>query len=87
MTTLHLRNGYQKSQASFRGNGRLARLELTYDGKPGEVLAVKDSAGEESYEVHPPAKVSVIRLIIRGVVPGARFDDTCVSEVYFDAAP
>jgi len=87
VTALHLRNGYQKSDGTFRNNGRVARLELTYDGRPGEVLAVKDSPGEERYDVHPPGKVTVIRLTIRAVVPGAKFEDTCVTEAYFDAEP
>ena len=87
VTSCAIATGYQASKNLFLQNSRPKRLQLIVDGHPTAVLNLKDEMGLQWFEI-PKLKLErpsthTISLKILEVYPGAKFQDTCISEVYF----
>jgi hypothetical protein len=79
--------GHQGSERLFRENARPKVIELSMDGKPRALLQLKDTMGLQQFDMPKLAlerpSEHTIRLKIVDVFPGTKFEDTCISEVYF----
>lgn len=82
---LDVYNGYQKDKASFVDNGApgMMRIELLGDG---QVLGQTEAACNDVCQVYVPVKkewkgMLALRITVLVVRAGARWKDTCISEV------
>lgn len=87
VTSCAIATGHQGSNKLFRQNARPRTLELVVDGRTVAKLELQDVMGLQWFEI-PKVKLArpskhVIALKIGEVYPGSKFQDCCISEVYF----
>ena len=76
-------NGYAKTPALYRANGRVKQAEIRTSGGYRKVIALKDTMEIQSIAISP-SKVSWIRLTILDVYPGTRGTDTCITTFHLN---
>lgn len=87
VTSCAIATGHQGSAKLFRQNARPRTLELVVDGRAVATLELQDDMGLQWFEI-PKVKLArpskhVIGLKIGEVYPGSKFQDSCITEVYF----
>jgi hypothetical protein len=89
MTKLIIINGYAKNDRAWSENSRVKTLELLVNGATRGFLRLKDSAAVQEFKVGPfypshehPAYT--VRLVIRDVYLGTKYQDTAISEIDLD---
>lgn len=85
ITDLYLFNGYRKSDAAWRGNGRVRGFDLYVNGKKVAALKLLDTKQYQSVRVPRtvlvPGKKTVLRLVLTGAYQGSgKATDTALSE-------
>jgi hypothetical protein len=90
-TQLTIYNGYQKSPKHYRNNGRVKQLRLLLNGEPKALLNLSDSRAAQEFEIGnlylpeykygEDAATVTIELEIVAVYPGAKWQDTAISEI------
>ncbi|MBR3520623.1 MAG: hypothetical protein IKN77_10995 [Paludibacteraceae bacterium] len=90
ITTIIVVNGYVKSGKAFKENSRVKKLKVYKDDKPIAILDLKDIMGEQRFKIgtlgdntqgSPDWK---LKFEIMEVYKGDKYDDTALSEIYFD---
>lgn len=81
-------NGYRKSRALWRENGRIRRLRLDVNGKPYGTITLADAYEHQKVDLGriplpPHDEVTVLRFTIQAVYPGTKGHDTALSEIAF----
>jgi hypothetical protein len=77
-------NGYAKSDAAFRNNGRVKRVTVeTGDGVKAS-FALKDQREFQEIRLPRIARARWVQVTIEEAYPGARSSDVCLSEVGVD---
>lgn len=94
ITDIHIANGIVRTAKAWNENGRVKRLEVQVNGKTHAFLNLKDECSDQRFEVptigyadrdHLEGKPDlVIRFIIREVYPGTKYEDTGISDIYFN---
>ena len=90
VTAILIYNGYMKSQAAWKKNSRVRHLLLSVNGTPYARLALKDSQALQTFTLPAPlgrtadGKDLVLRFEIASVYRGTAYDDTALTELYFD---
>ena len=86
ITEIHVVNGYVKSQAAWKNNSRVKRLKVYVNGQPLAILNLEDSRSDQTFEIEPLTfkQQWTMRFEILEVYEGDKFDDTALSEIYFD---
>ncbi|MEE3484625.1 MAG: hypothetical protein VZQ98_09930 [Bacteroidales bacterium] len=90
ITTIIVVNGYVKSQKAFKENSRVKKLKVYKDNKPIAILDLKDIMGEQRFEIGtlgdntPGSPDWKLKFEIMEVYKGDKYDDTALSEIYFD---
>ena len=99
ITTIIVATGYVKSEKAYRENSRVKKLKMYIDDKPIAVLNLEDCRREQIFEFEPigrkPAENAdwdelnklprwTLKFEILEVYPGDKYDDTAISEIYFD---
>lgn len=90
-------NGYVKSDEAWKENSRVKKLKMYVNGKPYAMLNLEDSKKEQIFNVetigHGDRKniealkkkpESSIKFEIADVYPGEKYEDTAITEIYFD---
>ncbi len=88
-------NGYVKSAKAWKNNSRVKTLKMYIDGKPYALLELKDIMGEQSFHFPPigndpnqeqeeDVPDRTLKFEIVDVYKGDKYDDTAISEIYFD---
>jgi hypothetical protein len=82
LDTLEITNGLTASQSLFRANSRIKKLDLSINGGDPQSVELPDQMDPFDIKL-PDSKepVRTIRLTIREVYPGAKYQDTCISRV------
>lgn len=92
ITSVLILNGYTKTEATWKANGRVKKLRMYYDGEPYAILNLEDTRSLQMFEVGllghradavPPA-VWTLKFEILEVYPGEKYQDTAITELYFD---
>lgn len=81
---LGIRNGYCKSETSYRNNGRIAELSIAVnDSEPFTVTIPDERLERHNFEIPLPGtpEVKTLTLTIKKVYPGAKHSDTAISEL------
>lgn len=76
--SLSFGNGYARSHALYRANGRVKQAEIRTNGGYRKVVVLKDKAEIQSIAISP-SKIEWVRLTILDVYPGTQGMDTCVT--------
>ncbi|MCR5455275.1 MAG: hypothetical protein K6F33_09845, partial [Bacteroidales bacterium] len=86
ITEIKVVNGYNKSEAAWKNNSRVKTLKVYKNGKPFAILNLRDDRSIQVFEVEPltDTKVWTMRFEIVDVYKGDKWDDTAISEIYFD---
>ena len=91
ITTVLIHNGYVKNWEVWRDNARVKKLLMYYNDKPYVVLNLQDTMNLQSfnvgilgYEDKDSAPAWSIKFEILEVYPGKKYEDTAITEIYFD---
>jgi hypothetical protein len=89
ITDIMIFNGYVKSDKAWAENSRVKKLKLTINGKDYAMLSLADARAQQIFKVDPLGRRKdgqdlVLRFTIEEVYPGSKYDDTCITEIYFD---
>jgi hypothetical protein len=97
ITEIIIINGYVKSDKAWRENSRVKKLKMYIDNKPYAILNLFDSKAEQHFKVKPlgvskridyeamkKMPVWTMRFEIMDVYKGDKYDDTAITEIYFD---
>ena len=91
ITDVIILNGYVKDEATWKNNGRVKKLLMYYNEKPYAILNLKDSrdcqrfdVGILGYKDKETAPDWNIKFEILEIYPGEKYQDTAITEIYFD---
>jgi len=82
LDTLQITNGLTVSDALFRANNRIKKLDLSVNGGAPVTVQLPDQM--DPFDIKLPetkAVVRTIRLTVREVYPGTKYQDTCVTRI------
>ena len=97
ITKVIIVNGYVKSEKVWRENSRVKKLKMYIDNEPLAILKLEDSRNEQSCDFEPIGNSNrdnwdemkldpwwTMTFEILEVYPGEKYDDTAITEIYFD---
>ena len=92
ITTVKILNGYVKNEKVWKENARVRQLKMYYLGKPYAILDLEDTRNLQYFNVgvlgHGPLDEDStnwkLRFEILEVYEGEKYEDTVISELYFD---
>ena len=89
VTEITVYNGYGKSLKAWNDNARVQQLKMYVNDQPFAMLNLEDTRGPQSFpfEELQSKKENVdlsLRFEIASVYPGDKWEDTAISEIYFD---
>ena len=95
VTTFNIANGYVKSEQAWKDNTRVKKLKVYYNDEPLAILLLEDIRGVQEFKFDPLGYGKedrentslpwwTLRFEILEVYPGEQYDDTAISEIYFD---
>lgn len=90
VTDILIYNGYLKSEAGWKKNSRVKRLKLSVNGRPFVILDLRDTRALQTFKLPGPlgrtsnGKDMVLRFEILDVYKGDAYDDTAITELFFD---
>ena len=81
LAALSLINGYNDDASLFKKNNRIKSVELLINGKVKELITLADIVDEKRYFLNYEKPVKTLKLTIKSVYKGTKYDDTCLSFV------
>jgi hypothetical protein len=97
ITEIIIVNGFVKSEKSWKDNSRVKKLKMYIDDKPFAILNLADSRQEQHFKFEPLGYSDrqdweelqkkpwwTIKFEILDVYKGDKYDDTAITEIYFD---
>ncbi|MBR5864650.1 MAG: hypothetical protein IKY89_00085 [Alistipes sp.] len=92
ITTVLIHNGYVKNWEVWYDNARVKRLLMYYNDEPYAILNLQDTMGLQSFDVgilgheerSDASPAWSIKFEILEVYPGKKYEDTAITEIYFD---
>ena len=91
ITTVLIHNGYVKNWEVWYDNARVKKLLMYYNDEPYAILNLQDTMGLQSFDVgvlgyedRDSAPAWSIKFEILEVYPGKKYEDTAITEIYFD---
>jgi hypothetical protein len=97
ITEIIIVNGYVKSEQTWKDNSRVRKLKMYVDEKPFTILNLFDSRQEQHFKFEPLGYGDrqdweqlqkkpwwTIKFEILDVYKGEKYDDTAITEIYFD---
>lgn len=88
--TVNISNGLVTSERAWRANNRVKHLRMDENGVPVAVLELADSMADQSFKLprlfghRADGEPMRLTFTILDVYPGERFDDTVITEIWFD---
>ena len=95
ITKIVVVNGYVKSESAWKNNSRVKTLKVYIDNEPYALLSLSDERSEQYFKLTTPigndpaesdknGKEWTIKFEILEVYKGDKYDDTVITEIYFD---
>jgi|688.fasta_scaffold12625_5 hypothetical protein len=88
--TIKISNGLVTSEAAWRANNRVKRILVSENGLPVLELTLSDTMDDQTFELprlfgqRADGQPMDLSFTILEVYPGERFDDTVITEIWFD---
>ncbi len=79
LTAISIKNGHHKSDQLYTKNNRVKQMELLINGKDKRLINLADMPTEKRYLLEYKKPISSIKLTIKAVYKGSKYDDTCIS--------
>jgi hypothetical protein len=89
ITAIIVANGYMKTAEAWTNNNRVKALKLYLNGEPYGILNLSDTRTDQVFEIgtfgrRQDGKDLVLTFEILNVYKGAKYNDTAITEIYFD---
>jgi hypothetical protein len=89
VTKIIISNGYMKSEAAWKNNNRVKKMNFYVNGKLYGVLNLEDSRTDQVFDIgtfghNKNGTDLIMRFEILEVYKGDKFNDTAITEIYFD---
>ena len=89
ITEIIISNGYMKSEETWKNNNRVKKLKLYVNGVPFGILNLKDSRTDQYFSVgtlghNKNGTDLILKFEILEVYKGSKYNDTTITEIYFD---
>lgn len=89
ITKIIISNGYMKSDTAWKNNNRVKKLKFSVNGKPFGILNLEDSKSDQTFDLgtfghNKNGTDLVLKFEILEVYKGEKFNDTAITEIYFD---
>ena len=89
ITSVIISNGYIKTDEAWSNNNRVKKLKMYVNGQPFAMLNLEDSRSDQVFETgivehNPDGTDLVLRFEIVEVYKGSKYNDTAITEIYFD---
>lgn len=97
ITKIIVVNGYVKSEKVWKENSRVKKLKIYIDNKPYAILNLADTRQEQTFSFDPIGNGDrenweklkskpwwTMKFEIMDVYKGEKYDDTAITEIYFD---
>ncbi|MCE1246340.1 MAG: hypothetical protein LWY06_06830 [Firmicutes bacterium] len=76
-------NGNAKDNSTYRDYNRVRKAILQFDDGSQKIIELHDNMNTQWFDVNPPAKCKSVKLIIKSVYRGLKYNDTCISDILF----
>ena len=91
ITGINILNGYVKSNKAWSENTRVKSLKVYYNDRPLCILELQNSRSLQYFGIDDllegyTSHISKLRFEILEVYPGTKYQDTVISELYFNSA-
>ena len=93
VTDIIIANGCVQSEALFHANSRVKKFKVYYNDEPIAILNLRDVMGLQTFNIgtlgygwedEKNAKDWTLKFEIMEVYPGSKYEDTAISELYFN---
>ncbi|MFN4975007.1 MAG: NADase-type glycan-binding domain-containing protein, partial [Bacteroidota bacterium] len=89
VTKIIISNGYMKSETAWKNNNRVKKLTLFVNGKIYGVLNLEDSRSDQVFDIGTFGRNKngtdlILKFEILEIYKGDKFNDTAITEIYFD---
>lgn len=89
ITSIIISNGYMKSENTWKNNNRVKSLKLYVNGKVFGILNLTDSKTDQTFKLgtfghNEDGSDLILKFEILEVYKGDKYDDTAITEIYFD---
>lgn len=89
ITQIIISNGYVKSDAAWKNNNRVKKLRLNINGKVFGILNLEDSKNDQIFDLgtfghNKNGTDLILKFEIAEVYKGDKFNDTAITEIYFN---
>jgi hypothetical protein len=89
ITSIIISNGYMKSDNAWKNNNRVKSLKLFVNGKEFGILKLTDSKTDQTFKIgtfghNKDGSDLVLKFEVLEVYRGDKYDDTAITEIYFD---
>lgn len=92
ITHIAILNGYTKTASAWKNNGRVKTMRLYYANKPYAILHLKDTRNLQMFNVgklgnfqnSDAPELWTLKFEILDVYLGEKYQDTAITELYFD---
>lgn len=89
VTSIIISNGYVKSEYAWKNNNRVKQLKLYVNGEIYGVLNLADVKTDQEFAIgtfgrNPDGSDLILKFEILDVYPGSKYNDTAITEIYFD---
>jgi hypothetical protein len=83
ITEIKIANGYVKTQKAYLENSRVKKLKLYINDQPAAILHLEDRRAVQIFDFEP-MQPKTLKFEILEVYKGDKYDDTAISEIFFD---
>ena len=89
LTSIIISNGYMKSEETWKNNNRVKSLKLYINDKAHGILQLSDTRTDQEFKLGTFGKNKdgsdlVLRFEILDIYKGDKYNDTAITEIYFD---
>lgn len=87
VTSILMRNGYQKNFDIFQKNSRVRQLRVQFSGGQSIMLSPQDQFNAQLFKLDQPVKAHWVKFTIDAVFAGNKYTDTAISKLIVNSEP
>ena len=83
MSGFEIYTGYQKDSDRYYKNARPKEISVSFSDGTSQIFELKDMMGVQKIQLVAPVETNSIKITIRSVYSGNKYEDTVISEIEF----